>query len=158
MNASIAFPQPFSLPQGSGWPQRVLQDALYRVTELFHVGSWPWFGAADVASDAGVTTRGQMTPERGESGGGSSFDPDGPEMQVLGQRAMPFYHLPVLMQAAITVSAMSSAVSVRSAAEISSKNPSGTGKSGDASDVVVVIGSSLQSRRCAGTGSGNPAG
>ena len=66
--------------------------------ELFQVGTWPWFGAADAMDDLMPWGRGSLTQRHSQQGGGK--EPDMPD-EPTPQRDLPFYHLPVLMQEVI---------------------------------------------------------
>lgn len=63
---------------------------------LFQVGTWPWFGAVDAMDDLMPWGRGFSAPREPQHGEG--MQPGMPEEPTPGQRGLPFYHLPVLLQ------------------------------------------------------------
>jgi 16S rRNA (cytosine1402-N4)-methyltransferase len=68
------------------------------VSELFQVGGWPWFGADADAMDGCAPSRLGLGEVRfSGSGSGGPLLPDGADGVGLGQRNLPFYHLPVLL-------------------------------------------------------------
>lgn len=68
--------------------------------ELFHVGSWPWFGAADAMDDLMPWGRSVLASRPAEGGGGGP-SPEGNDPGLDHDRHLPFYHLPVLLQEVI---------------------------------------------------------
>lgn len=72
------------------------------VSELFQVGGWPWFGADADAMDGCAPSRLGLGEVRfSGSGSGGPLLPDGADGVGLGQRNLPFYHLPVLLAEAL---------------------------------------------------------
>lgn len=72
------------------------------VSELFQVGGWPWFGADADAMDGCAPSRLGLGEVRfSGSGAGGPLLPDGADGVGLGQRNLPFYHLPVLLAEAL---------------------------------------------------------
>ena len=67
-------------------------------SELFQVGGWPWFGAAaDAMDECAPSHRGLGEVRFSGSGSGGPPLPNGTDGLGLGQRNLPFYHLPVLL-------------------------------------------------------------
>lgn len=68
---------------------------LAKVTEVFQAGVWPWFGTTDGMEDLMPLGRGKLAPR---PAGEPSGEMPQPAPDQAGARAMPFYHLPVLLQ------------------------------------------------------------
>ena len=81
----------------------VIKKAMLGVaSELFQVGGWPWFGADADAMDGCAPSRLGLGEVRfSGSGSGGPLLPDGADGVGLGQRNLPFYHLPVLLAEAL---------------------------------------------------------
>lgn len=68
----------------------------WRWPSLFQVGGWPWFGTTEAMDDQMPWGRGKSTSRPGSS------DPAEPPADP-GNRALPFYHQPVLLQEVLDV-------------------------------------------------------
>jgi 16S rRNA (cytosine1402-N4)-methyltransferase len=98
-SAVIATPFPFTpgFRAGEGGVLETITSKIARITEIFQVGGWPWFGAADAMDDFVPASRGFLETRFSGSGAGGSAGPDGGSGPGFGQRNLPFYHLPVLL-------------------------------------------------------------
>lgn len=100
MHAAV-FASPFPFAAGlraeSANALKAMVSTIARMSEVFQVGGWPWFGIADAMDDFLPTARG-LGEARFSSGGPSGASgPEGGHGSALGQRNLPFYHLPVLL-------------------------------------------------------------
>lgn len=101
MNTTLAADALFQLPiqPHAGWKKGVWRSVgrrVPRLSDLFHVGGWPWFGSADAMDELVPPQRLPAISRPSEPGiGGSGDGPPSP----LGHegRNLPFYHLPVLL-------------------------------------------------------------
>lgn len=106
MNSLLAaepFFQPLCWPfaaHGGRVPSGLGKRRFRRWMELFHVGSWPWFGAADAMDDLMPWGRSVLASRPAEGGGGGP-NPEGNDPGLDHDRHLPFYHLPVLLQEVI---------------------------------------------------------
>jgi 16S rRNA (cytosine1402-N4)-methyltransferase len=100
MQAAV-FASPFTFAAGfragSGYVVKAITSRIARMSEVFQVGSWPWFGAADAMDDLVPASRGLGEARFSGGGSGGASPPDGMGGSALGQRNLPFYHLPVLL-------------------------------------------------------------
>ena len=100
MHAAV-FASPFPLAAGlraeSGNALKAIASRIARMSAVFQVGGWPWFGAADAMDDFVPTSRGLGEARFSSGGPGGAPGPESGHGSALGQRNLPFYHLPVLL-------------------------------------------------------------
>jgi len=100
MHSAVNAP-PFPFAAGFRAKERgvleTIASKIARITEVFQVGGWPWFGATDAMDDLVPANRGFLETRFSSSGSGGAAGSDGGSSPGFGQRNLPFYHLPVLL-------------------------------------------------------------